>query len=412
MELYASRNRKMMIMGLLFFGMVLSFFDRVAINVAVIPMGKEFHLTTSQTGLLISIFFISYSLMQPLGGWMTDKFGARVMITFSLFSWSLFTLLTGFAWSFVSLLFIRFIFGLGEGPFYPSSMSTIRDYFPQKERGRANSFFLSAQNIGGILGTALAAAMVAAIGWRGMFSFAGILGMIVAFGFWFILKPQRTQEKKVSSKKQNKVPLKLLLKIENIWKIISFKFLSNIINYGLITWMPIYLVKEKGVDFVAAGSLLAIPYIIGFFMFNVSGWVLDKFMAGKEKYLAAAGALASAIFLYFMANATSIAMIITFLTLNSIALSFFGTVLYTIIIKYSPKELTGSASGLVTSAGQIAGAVSPSAIGLIISLFKGSYNAAFWFLVIAALVGTVIALSIKNNSAQPSKEFENKTAAV
>ncbi|MGG1674979.1 MFS transporter [Neobacillus sp. NRS-1170] len=412
MEMYASRNRKMMIMGLLFFGMVLSFFDRVAINVAVIPMGQEFHLTTSQTGLLISIFFISYSLMQPLGGWMTDKFGARVMITVSLFSWSLFTLLTGFAWSFISLLFIRFIFGLGEGPFYPSSMSTIRDHFPQKERGRANSFFLSAQNIGGILGTALAAALVAAIGWRGMFSFAGILGMIVAFGFWFLLKPQRIQEKKEGSKKQTKVPLKLLLKIENIWKIISFKFLSNIINYGLITWMPIYLVKEKGVDFVAAGSLLAIPYIAGFFMFNVSGWVLDKFMAGREKYLAAAGALVSAIFLYFMANATSIALIITFLTLNSIALSFFGTVLYTIIIKYSPKELTGSASGLVTFAGQIAGAVSPSAIGLIISLFKGSYNAAFWFLVISALLGTVIALSIKNNSAQPSKDYENKTAAV
>lgn len=409
MEMYASKKQKIIISGLLFVGMVLSFFDRVAINVAIIPMGDEFNLTTSQTGLLISIFFVSYSLMQPLGGWMTDKFGARVMITVSLFSWSLFTLATGFAWSFVSLLLVRFLFGLGEGPFYPASMSTIRNHFPEKERGRANSFFLSAQNLGGILGTALAASMVVAFGWRGMFTIAGILGILVSFAFWFILKPQ---EKKEGTQNRNKVPLKLLLKTENIWKLISFKFLSNIINYGLISWMPIYLVQEKGVDIVAAGGLLALPYVVGFLMFNVSGWVLDKYMAGREKYLAAAGALLSAIFLYLMSNATSVAIFITYLTLNSVALAFFGTVLYTIVIKYAPKELTGSASGLVTFAGQIAGAVSPAAIGLIISLFNGSYNAAFWFLVIAALIGSIVALSIKNHSEKPLKEVENKTVVV
>ncbi|WHY58943.1 MFS transporter [Peribacillus simplex] len=173
MQLYASKKRKLMISGLLFVGMILSFFDRVAINVGIIPIADEFHLNTSQTGFLISIFFVSYSLMQPLGGWMTDKYGARVMVTVSLFSWSLFTVMSGFAWSFMSLLFIRFLFGLGEGPFYPASMSTIRDNFPEEERGRANSFFLSAQNIGGILGTALAASMVVAFGWRGMLPLPG-----------------------------------------------------------------------------------------------------------------------------------------------------------------------------------------------------------------------------------------------
>jgi sugar phosphate permease len=412
MEMYASKKRKIVISGLLFVGMVLSFFDRVAINVAIIPIGDEFNLSTSQTGLLISIFFVSYSLMQPLGGWMTDKFGARVMITVALFSWSLFTLATGFAWSFVSLLLVRFLFGLGEGPFYPASMSTIRDNFPLNERGRANSFFLSAQNVGGILGTALAASLVVAFGWRGMFTIAGIMGILVSFAFWFILKPQEIRGNKEGTQKRNKVPLRLLLKIDNIWKLISFKFLSNIINYGLISWMPIYLVKEKGVDIVAAGGLMALPYVVGFLMFNVSGWVLDKYMAGREKYLAAAGALLSAIFLYLMSKATSVAIFITYLTLNSVALAFFGTVLYTIVIKYAPKELTGSASGLVTFAGQIAGAVSPVAIGVIISLFNGSYNAAFWFLVIAALAGSIVALSIKNHSEKSLKELENNSAVI
>lgn len=254
--------------------------------------------------------------------------------------------------------------------------------------------------------------MVVAFGWRGMFIIAGIVGILVSIGFWFILKPKESGETTITTQKRKKVPLKLLLKIENIWKLVSFKFLSNIINYGLISWMPIYLVKEKGVDIVAAGGLMAIPYVVGFFMFNVSGWVLDKYMVGREKYLAAAGAILSAIFLYLMSNATSVGMFITFLTLNSVALSFFGTVLYTIVIKYAPQELTGSASGLVTFAGQIAGAVSPVAIGFIITLFNGSYNAAFWFLVFAALAGVFVALSIKNHSKKPIKEVDNKTAVI
>ncbi len=108
MNSYPDRKRKFIILGLLFVGMILSFFDRLAINVGIIPIEEEFQLNPSQTGLLISVFFFSYSIMQLLGGWLTDKFGARIMITISLISWSVFTMLTGFVWSF--LLYYAFVF--------------------------------------------------------------------------------------------------------------------------------------------------------------------------------------------------------------------------------------------------------------------------------------------------------------
>ncbi|MBE5107511.1 MFS transporter [Bacillus thuringiensis] len=406
MNSYPDRKRKFMILGLLFIGMILSFFDRLAINVGIIPIEEEFQLNPSQTGLLISVFFFSYSIMQLLGGWLTDKFGARIMITISLISWSIFTIMTGVAWSFASLLCIRFLFGLGEGPFHSAAILSIYENFHEKERGRANSFFMSAQSIGGVLGSVVAASIIVMLGWRGMFISLGIPGFLIALIFWFVLKPQNIKTIKKSNQNINKTSLKKLFKLDNTWKIAVTKFFASIVNWGLISWMPIYLVKERGLDLVAAGGLIVIPYIASFLMFNLNGWILDKYMIGTEKYLVITGSVLTAIFIILMSNATNITFFITFFTLTAMSISFIGTTLLTIVLKYGPKELIGSVSGLVSFAGQVAGAISPAVIGLIISLFNGSYDAAFWFLVVSAFLAASVGFTINNKAHLSQKQVK------
>ncbi|MBY0597493.1 MFS transporter [Bacillus bingmayongensis] len=412
MDSYSGGKRKFIIFGFLFVAMILSFFDRLAINVGIIPIEEEFQLNPSQTGLLISAFFVSYSFMQLLGGWLTDRFGARVMIIISLISWSVFTMMTGFAWSFASLLFIRFLFGLGEGPFHSAAVLSIHENFHEKERGRANSFFMSAQSIGGVLGSLVAASMVVTIGWRWMFISLGIPGILVAIAFWFVLKPQEVRTTKESKQRINKVSLRALFKVDNIGKIIFAKFFSSIVNWGLISWMPMYLVKEKGLDLVSAGGLIVIPYISSFLMFNISGWLLDKYMIGREKYLIIMGSLFTALFISFMFNVTSITLFITFFALTAMAISFIGTTLLTIILKYGPKELIGSVTGVVSFVAQIAGAISPAVIGFIISLFNGSYDAAFWFLIVSAFLVTIAGFTINTNKMRLSGEQAEKTVSI
>lgn len=396
MDNIAGKKKKTMLAVLLFAGMILSYYDRLAINIAMVSIEEEFLLNSSQTGLLLSVFFISMTIMQPLGGWLSDKYGARALIVVSMLSWSVFTVMTGLAWSFVSLLVIRFLFGLGEGPYAPAGFLAIRENFHENERGRINSFFLSAQAVGGVIASVVAAAMVVAIGWRLTFASAGVLGIFLAIAFWVALKPQEGSERNEKSFKGTKVPLKLVFKVENMWKLMSFKFFSSIANWGLMSWMPLYLVKEKGIDLLATGGLMAIPYLIAFLMFNVSGWILDKVMVGREKYVAVIGALLAGVFLYGMSQTTSIALLMTFFTLTAVGISFVGTTIFTIIAKYSPKEFTGSVTGFVNLASQVAGVVSPIMIGLIISLFNGSFSAAFWFLAISSVCGMIIGLTIKN----------------
>ncbi|MFE3577564.1 MFS transporter [Lysinibacillus sp. NPDC059133] len=403
MQVYAAdKRRKSIIIILLFIGTVLSYIDKTSMNVAIIPIQKALDLNSFESGLVLSIFFFSYALMHPVGGWLTDKYGARKVLVFSILGFSLFTALTSLAWSFISLLLIRFLFGIAEGSVFPASMRSITDNFDENERGRASSFFLSAQTAGGVIGSVAIGFLLVSFEWRWMFASIGILGVFIAWASWTYLKSP--EDKRINTKEQNKnkVPYKMVFKTDNFWKFLFTKFFSNIVNWGMITWMPSYLVS-KGLDLLSASVLMAIPYVASFIMFNVSGIILDKYMVGREKYLAMGGLLSSSVFLYLMFNATSVSLGIVYLTFNAISISFIGTSLYTMIIKYSGKELTGSVTGFVSFGGQIAGGISPMVIGFVLTIFNGSYTAVFWFLIASALAGAIAALTI-NNKGKESKE--------
>ncbi|QNU04741.1 MFS transporter [Peribacillus butanolivorans] len=396
MHAYATnKKRKTIIIILLFIGMTLSYIDKASINVAIIPIQKELQLNSLESGFVLSIFFFSYAFMHLLGGWLTDKYGSRKVLVLSILAFSLFTTFTSFAWSFASLLLFRFLFGIGEGSVFPASIRSISDNFPENERGRASSFFLSAQTFGGAIGSVTIGVLVVSLGWRSMFVSIGIIGVLVAWAFWVYLKSPADAHINNEKQNQKKVSYKKVFKTNNFWKLFFTKFFSNIVNWGMISWMPSYLVN-KGLDLLSVSALMSIPYLASFLMFNVNGWILDKYMSGREKYLAVAGSISSGVFLYMMFNATSVTLGIVYMTFNAISIAFIGTSLYTMVIKYSPKELTGSVTGLVSFGGQIAGGISPVVIGFVLTLFKGSYNAASWFLITAALAGAIASITIKN----------------
>ena len=109
--------------------------DRAAIGIALTAVAKEFQLAPNEMGIVISAFFVGYSIMQIPGGWLADKYGSKIVIITALFCWSLFTLGTGFAASLTMLLVIRFLFGLGEvlSPHHP--LKRLRNIFlKRKER--------------------------------------------------------------------------------------------------------------------------------------------------------------------------------------------------------------------------------------------------------------------------------------
>src|SRR3954452_6041074 len=186
-------NKRHMILILLFLGWCLSYLDRMAMNVGIVEIAKDFNLSPSVMGIVLSSFFAGYAIMQLPGGWLADKFGSRKVITISILLWSLFTILTGMAWSLMSMIIIRFMFGLGEGGYPAASSKAIADVFPKKERTSAQTIMMSSNSLGGVIAPLIATPLIVWIGWQNLFIAIGLFGVLFAGVLWYYLKPENMQ---------------------------------------------------------------------------------------------------------------------------------------------------------------------------------------------------------------------------
>lgn len=402
-------KKKFIILLLLFLAQIVCFIDKTAMNFAIIPISKELNLTSDKAGLILSSFFLSYAIMQFVGGYLADKWGVKKVLTGAITIWSIATLLTGMARSSSTLIASRFLLGVGEGAFPASASVAIVDNFQKQTRARAKSVISAGASVGFAVGSVAVTLLLTSIGWNWMFFVFGVIGILLAVTFWFVL--QSTEEKKDTQKvkKQNKVPIKSLLKLPLIWKLMIAAFFTNIVFWGLQSWLPSYWVKVKGMDMVSMGAYSSIPYILGFISFLVSGWILDKFMVGREKYMFIIGAFLSAIFIYLMFNSQSIPLAFTYLSLSNVFLNAMNITVFVLPLKHISEDSVGTATGIINTGAQIGSILTPTIMGFLINAFDQNYNVAFMFLVASALAVLIVGITI--NTKKKIDDL-NETTAV
>ena len=152
-------------------------FDRIMISVAKDPIASDLSLSDKQMGWVLSVFALGYALFQSPSGYMADKFGARKVLAGVVAVWSIFTALTGAVFSFISLIFVRFIFGVGEAGAFPSMARAIYKWIPLNERGIVNGINFSGGRIGAAIALPFAAWLIELTGWRMSFVVLGAVGV-------------------------------------------------------------------------------------------------------------------------------------------------------------------------------------------------------------------------------------------
>lgn len=378
----------------LYIGFCISYIDRSAIGLALPSVSKDFNLAPTEMGVVISAFFIGYSIMQIPGGWLSDHFGSKTVILVALTLWSIFTFTTGHASTLAGLLFLRFVFGLCEGPYAGSCYRAIAEYFPRELRPAFTTGILSSNYIGSALAPVVIVPLILWFGWRGMFQILGIVGLVYVFFYALFVKQTKPQEEtKADKSKKNKYFFRLL-KFSLIWKLILCAFCISCINKGLDAWMPTYLIAERGINLKAVGYLTPIPFIASFLSTAVCGWVMNKYFDKKENWMIVICAALTAIFLYFMYNAETIMWVVIF----QCGVYFFkacilGTAV-AIVLKIVTGSIAGSASTLINMGGQVAGFISPIIMGYLVYAFNGSFNAVFYYLMGVAALCAISALLI------------------
>ena len=392
---FQSENRYV-VFFFLYVGFCISYIDRSAIGLALPSISKDFTLAPTQMGVVISAFFIGYSIMQLPGGWMADKFGSKSVILIALTLWSIFTFMTGHASSLAGLLFLRFVFGLCEGPYAGACYRGIAEYFPRELRPAFATGVLSSNYIGSAIAPIIIVPLILWFGWRGMFQALGCIGLVYVFFYAFFVKQVKpAEEEKAGAKKGSKKEYFLkLLHFSIIWKLVVCAFCISCINKGLDAWMPTYLIAERGINLKAVGYVTPIPFMASFLSTAVCGWIMNKYFDRVEQYMIGICAVMTAVFLYLMYNAETLFWVVVF----QCGVYFFKACILgsavAIVLKIVTGNIAGSATMIVNMGGQVAGFISPVVMGYLVSVFNGSFNAVFYYLIGAASVCALSAFLI------------------
>jgi MFS transporter, ACS family, glucarate transporter len=285
----ASRIRAR-VLGFAFLLAVVTYLDRICISAAAPYIMEDLHLTILEMSAVFSAFTLAYSLFEIPSGWLGDVKGPRRVLTRIVLWWSGFTMLTGAATGFQSLVAIRFLFGAGEAGAFPNVASSFSRWFPARERGRANGVLFLGSRVGGMLSAPVALLLVARYGWRTSFVIFGTLGLVWAAAWfaWYRDRPEddpRVSPRELAWIQQDGsapdtniagTPWRALLHSRNLYAICAMYFAFGYGLYFYFTWLPTYLIKELGFSLLGGGIFAALPFLLAGIADLAGGWLTDR----------------------------------------------------------------------------------------------------------------------------------------
>ena len=176
-------------------GVVVNYFDRINMSIAMPLLQKEFNLTAGQMGIFLSAFAWSYALLQLPIGPLLDKIGVKWVTRVATVIWTVACLLTAVANGWGLIILSRVLLGVGEAPFFPSAAKAVSHWVPRQERGKAIAAYDSQSKLSNAIGAPILALIVTEWGWRGGFLATAILSFIYAIVYWIWYREPHEDER-------------------------------------------------------------------------------------------------------------------------------------------------------------------------------------------------------------------------
>src|SRR5216684_3795445 len=382
---------------LLALSIFINYIDRGNLSIAAPLLKDDLGLSYSQLGILLSSFFWTYAVFQIVSGWLVDRFPVNWVLALGILLWSAATFGTGLVHSFIMLLAMRLILGIGESVAYPSYSKIISRHFSEYQRGRANSLISAGQASGPAFGTLLGGMLIAHVGWRLFFIIFG-----VASSLWllpllrFLRRPAQTSEAApkpaidnadtlTSTEPAASATILQILKQRSAWGTFAGLFAYNYLWYFFITWLPFYLVRERGFSVQRMSVVTGFAFLVLASSALVSGWLSDKWIAAggtptrvRKTFTGAGPLIASSIMPVVIVANHGVAVAVLFLV--CVGLGMCTSNLWSVTQTLAGPATSGRWTGLQNFTGNLAGWIAPAVIGLVVQR-TGNF---FWAFVITS----------------------------
>jgi ACS family glucarate transporter-like MFS transporter len=407
------------ILAMLFVVTITNYADRATISLVGASLQSELGLSSVALGYIFSAFGWAYVLGQIPGGWLLDRFGSKLVYGVGLFTWSFFTFLQGFvgvlgpSGALIALLVLRFLVGLAEAPSFPGNARLVAAWFPTKERGTASAIFNSAQYFATVLFAPLMGFLVYRFGWPWVFWVMGPLGMALVLVWQRVIHAPRSHPTlgaaELAEIEQGGALVDLdgagqepqgprwpavarLLRSRMMLGIYLAQYCINTITYFFLTWFPVYLVKERGMNILEAGLVASLP-AIGGFCGGVLGGVISDHLLRRGHSLSFARKLPIVCGMLLSTTMVLCNVVETqWVVVALMALAFFGKGLgalgWAVVSDTSPRDMAGLSGGVFNTFGNVASITTPIVIGYLINA-TGSFAAALTFVGVNAVVAVL-----------------------
>lgn len=391
------RGHQAVTLGLLFAAGVVNFLDRASLSVANTTIRGEMHLDGTQMGWLLSAFSLAYGFGQlPLIG-LLDRVGTRPVLGAGLALWSGAQMLTGFVRGFPTFLALRVLLGVGEAPFYPAGVRSVREWFSTETRGRATAVMSMSQTLGLAVAPPVLTWIMLRFGWRMMFIGLGAAGLLMA-AVWVSFHRARREtsfrDETEAGGGTMKGALGLLLRQRTVWGMMLGFGGINYTNWLYVAWLPGYLQAERHLSLARSGWVASIPFLVGACGMFSSGAVSD-FVASRGVPLTTvhrrnlvAGMIVSAASTFVVAHSSSTAMAVAGISGALFFIHFAGTSGWGYAQAVSPSRYVASLSALQNFAGFLIASAGPVLTGWLLDR-TGSFGIALGICSAVTLLGAL-----------------------
>jgi MFS transporter, ACS family, glucarate transporter len=409
-KLLRPTNVFLVVLALMYF---LTYLDRVNVSTAAAGFGKDFELSKTQIGLVFSAFAYPYLFIQIIGGWISDRFGARRTLIACGLIWATATALTGLAGGLASMIVARVLLGIGEGATFPAATCAMSRWVAKEERGFAQGFTHAAARIGNAAAPAVVVAIMTSYGWRASFFVCALLSFawVALWAVTFTEYPK--DHPRATALELNRLPppraepskavpwSRLIARMAPV-TIVYFCYGWTLWLY--LSWIPQYFLHSQHLDLKQSALFASSVFFAGVIGDTLGGIVTDRLLKSSKRLEVARSYMVCACM--FLTLVSLVPLMFTHslgISLACLSAGFFFAEMtigpmWAIPMDISA-EYSGTASGIMNTGSALAAIISPVVSGYLIDV---SGNWQLPFLGSMLLMGLGLVLSLRMH---PERSF-------
>ncbi len=408
-KMFRATNVVLMLLCLMYF---ITYLDRVNVSTAAAGFGKDFNLNKTEIGFVFSAFAYPYLIFQIIGGWVSDRFGARRTLIVCGLIWASATVLTGMAGGLISLVLARVLLGLGEGATFPAATSAMSRWVAKEKRGFAQGITHAAARIGNAVAPAAVVAIMATYGWRESFYACAALSFVWV-GLWALTFTEKPKDHpRITEAELAFLPVPQSKKVKVPWGPLFKRMMPVTIVYFcygwtlwlFLSWIPQYFLHSYSLDLKKSAIFASSVFFAGVVGDTLGGIVTDKILV-RTGSLHRARSWMVAVFMA-LTLLSLIPLLFThhlYVSLACLSFGFFFAEMtigpmWAIPMDIAP-EYSGTASGMMNTGSALAAIISPVIGGYLIDK-TGNWELPFVGSMVLMGVGVVLAFRM-----QPESKF-------